>query len=43
VGDVAVYDESGVVRIVSGANGENRIEARGATQDEAWNNAMLAS
>jgi hypothetical protein len=27
--------------IVSGTNGENRIEARGASQGEAWHNAML--
>jgi hypothetical protein len=27
--------------IVSGANGENRIEARGASQDTAWRNAVL--
>jgi hypothetical protein len=36
-----VHSESGLVCIVSGANGENRIEARGATQDEAWLNAVL--
>jgi hypothetical protein len=30
-----------LVWIVSGSNGENRIEARGATQDEAWRNAVL--
>ena len=41
VGDVAVHGESGLVWIVSGSNGENRIEARGATQDEAWRNAVL--
>jgi hypothetical protein len=27
--------------IVSGADGENCIEARGATQDEGWRNAVL--
>jgi hypothetical protein len=41
VGDVAVHSESGLAWIVSGANAENRIEARGATQVEAWRNAVL--
>jgi hypothetical protein len=41
VGDVAVHGKSGLVWLVTGANGENRIEARGATQDEAWRNAVL--
>ena len=41
VGDVAVHGETGLVWVVSGANGENRIEARGASQDEAWRNAVL--
>jgi hypothetical protein len=41
VGDVAVHGESGLVWIVSGANGENRIEALGVSQDEAWHNAVL--
>ena len=41
VGDVAVHGESGLVGIVSGANGENLIEARGATQDTAWRKAVL--
>jgi hypothetical protein len=41
VGDVAVHGKSGLVWIVSGRNGENRIEARGATQDEAWRNAVM--
>jgi hypothetical protein len=31
VGDVAVHGESGSVWLVTGTNGENRIEARGAT------------
>jgi hypothetical protein len=26
---------------IGGTNGENRIGARGATQDEAWRNAVL--
>jgi hypothetical protein len=30
-----------LVWIVSGTNGENRIEARGASQDESWCNAVL--
>jgi hypothetical protein len=29
------------VWIVTGTNGENQIEARGASQDEAWHNAFL--
>jgi hypothetical protein len=29
VGDVAVHGHSGVVWLVTGSNGENRIEARG--------------
>ena len=41
VGDVAVHGESGLVWIVTGCNGENRIEARGASQDEPWCNAVL--
>jgi hypothetical protein len=41
VGDVAVHGESGLAWIVSGTNGENRIEARGVIQDEAWRNAVL--
>jgi hypothetical protein len=41
VGDVAVHGESGLVWLMPGTNGENRIEARGASQDEAWHNAVL--
>jgi hypothetical protein len=41
VGDVAAHTSAGEVWIVTGTNGENRIEARGATQDEAWHNAVL--
>jgi hypothetical protein len=41
VGDVAVHGESGLVWVVTGTNGENRIEARGASQDEAWRHAVL--
>jgi hypothetical protein len=41
VGDVAVHGESGAVWVVTGTNGENCIEARGASQDEAWRNAVL--
>jgi hypothetical protein len=41
VGDVAALTDTGQVWIVSGTNGENRIEARGASQDEAWHNAVL--
>jgi hypothetical protein len=39
VGDVAVHGESGLVWIVT--NGESRIEAPCATQDEAWHHAWL--
>jgi hypothetical protein len=38
---VAALTDTGQVWIVTGMNGENRIEARGATQDEAWHNAVL--
>ena len=41
VGDVAVHGESGLMWLVTRTNGENRIEARGASQDEAWHNAVL--
>jgi hypothetical protein len=41
-GDVAVHGESGLVWIVTGTNGKNRIEARGDSQDEAWRNAVAA-
>jgi hypothetical protein len=43
VGDIAVHGESGLVWIVSGFNGENLIEARGTSRDEAWSNALPAS
>jgi hypothetical protein len=41
VGDVAALADTDQVWIVTGTNGENQIEARGATQDEAWHNAVL--
>jgi hypothetical protein len=41
VGHVAVHSTSGLVWIVSGTNGENRVEGRGGTQNEAWHNAVL--
>jgi hypothetical protein len=41
VGNVAVHGGFGVVWTVTGSNGENRIEARGSTQLEAWHNALL--
>lgn len=41
VGDMAAHTDAGQVWIVTGTNGENRIEARGTTQDEAWHNALL--
>jgi hypothetical protein len=33
--------KSGPAWPVGGINGENSIEARGATRDEAWQNAVL--
>ncbi len=39
VGEVAAFTPRGVVWIVTGQNGENLIEARGATQPEAWHRA----
>ena len=36
VGDVTVRTANGLRWVVSGTNGENRIEARGLTQAEAW-------
>ena len=39
VGDVRVMTPAGAAWLVTGANGENVIEARGATQTEAWHRA----
>jgi hypothetical protein len=36
VGEVDVLSAEGQVWLVSGANGENGIEARGRTQAQAW-------
>jgi hypothetical protein len=40
VGEVAAHGPGGVVWIVTGSNGENRIEARGRSQAEAWHLAL---
>jgi len=40
IGDTAFRDGSGVVWLVTGLNGENRIRAESATQDEAWHRAV---
>jgi len=40
VGDVAVYGPEGIRWLVTGTNGENRIEARGASQEEAWHRTV---
>jgi hypothetical protein len=40
VGDVAVHGPDGIHWLVSGSNGENRIEGRGASQGEAWHRAV---
>jgi hypothetical protein len=40
VGDVRVLTGEGPVWLVSGTNGENTIEARGASQAEAWHKAV---
>jgi hypothetical protein len=39
VGDVRILTARGFSWLVTGANGENVIEARGATQAEAWHRA----
>jgi hypothetical protein len=39
VGDVLLLTDDGPVWLVTGANGENSIEARAATQAEAWHRA----
>jgi malonyl CoA-acyl carrier protein transacylase len=39
VGEVRVLSLRGAYWLVTGANGENMIEARGATQAEAWHRA----
>jgi hypothetical protein len=38
-GDVGILTAAGPAWLVSGANGENVIEARGSTQAEAWDQA----
>ena len=40
IGETAVHGPAGIVWIVSGTNGENVIEARGASQTEAWARAV---
>ena len=39
MGDVQILTPDGPVWLVTGANGENVLEARGATQAEAWHRA----
>jgi hypothetical protein len=39
VGDVRLLTAAGPDWLVSGANGENQIQARGRTQAEAWHRA----
>ena len=39
MGDVAVHGPEGI-RWLVGTNGENRIEARGASQEEAWHRTV---
>jgi hypothetical protein len=36
VGETAVHGAAGILWAVSGTNGENAIDARGTSQDEAW-------
>jgi hypothetical protein len=38
-GDLAVHTAGGPRWLVTGTSGENRVEARGATQAEAWHRA----
>jgi hypothetical protein len=41
VGDTEFAAEGGgLVWVVSGVNGENRVEGRGATASEAWRSAL---
>jgi hypothetical protein len=39
VGDVLILTPTGAAWLVTGANGENVLESRGATQAEAWHQA----
>src|SRR5437016_2394701 len=39
VGDVPILTAEGPAWLVSGTNGENAVNARGATQAEAWHRA----
>jgi hypothetical protein len=39
IGETAFGSDHSLVWIVSGSNGENRIEARGQSQAEAWYHA----
>jgi hypothetical protein len=36
IGDTALHGATGLVWVVTGTNGENRIRAEGATRAEAW-------
>jgi hypothetical protein len=40
VGEVRIATATGPAWLVSGSNGENRIDGRGATQSEAWSQAV---
>ena len=40
IGDTAFKLGDGLVWLVTGSNGENLIRAEGATQDEAWHQAV---
>jgi hypothetical protein len=40
LGEVRLLTATGPVWLVDGTNGENRLEARGATQAEAWCRAV---
>jgi hypothetical protein len=41
IGETAIGTDHALVWLVSGTNGENRIEAHGRSQAEAWYRAML--
>jgi hypothetical protein len=40
VGEVRIATATGPVWLVSASNGENRIDARGVTQSEAWSQTV---
>jgi hypothetical protein len=41
IGEAAIGPDHALVWVITGTNGENRIEARGRSQAEAWYRATL--